>query len=130
MAGGQITYEFGYCPYDYAPQCCAVTVSPQSVSLSRAWNVSCTGAYAAVTRLLLVSILAAAFRLRSTSQPVDDSRSNAVMCCTAILGETDIELSLIMLVGLGKEEWPVRNAHRFWGLRYDSRSSSSIILCH
>lgn len=90
MAGGQITYEFGYCPYGYAPLCCAAIVSPQSVSLSRAWNVSCTGAYAAVTRLPLVSILAAAFRLRSTSQPVDDSRSNAVMCCTAILGETDI----------------------------------------
>lgn len=90
MAGGQVTYEFGYCPYDFNPVCCAAVVSTRSLSFSRAWNVSCTGAYAAVTRLPMVSILAAAFRPRSTSQRVDDSRSNAVMCCTAILGETDI----------------------------------------
>lgn len=28
MAGGQVTYEFGYCPYDFNPYCCAVAVSP------------------------------------------------------------------------------------------------------
>ncbi|KAL9063720.1 MAG: hypothetical protein Q9161_009305 [Pseudevernia consocians] len=27
MAGGQITYEFGYCPYGYAPRCCAVVAA-------------------------------------------------------------------------------------------------------
>lgn len=27
MAGGQITYEFGYCPYNYAPLCCAVVAA-------------------------------------------------------------------------------------------------------
>lgn len=27
MAGGQITYEFGYCPYDYKPFCCAATIA-------------------------------------------------------------------------------------------------------
>ena len=26
MAGGQITHEFGYCPYGYTPYCCAVGV--------------------------------------------------------------------------------------------------------
>ena len=33
MAGGQITYEFGYCPYNYAPLCCAVVVSYSGESL-------------------------------------------------------------------------------------------------
>lgn len=27
MAGGQVTYEFGYCPYDFSPYCCAVAVT-------------------------------------------------------------------------------------------------------
>lgn len=27
MAGGQITFEFGFCPYGYRPQCCAAVVS-------------------------------------------------------------------------------------------------------
>lgn len=27
MAGGQDTYEYGYCPYNYHPLCCAALVS-------------------------------------------------------------------------------------------------------
>ncbi|KAF6240850.1 hypothetical protein HO173_000642 [Letharia columbiana] len=27
MAGGQVTYEFGYCPYDFNPVCCAAVVT-------------------------------------------------------------------------------------------------------
>lgn len=27
MAGGQVTYQFGYCPYNFRPFCCAAAVS-------------------------------------------------------------------------------------------------------
>jgi len=26
MAGGQVTYGFGFCPYNYRPYCCAAIV--------------------------------------------------------------------------------------------------------
>lgn len=69
MAGGQVTYEFGYCPYNYRPYCCAVTVS----LLSHAWNL--IRAHVAVKRLPMVSTLAVAFRLKSMSQQNDISQS-------------------------------------------------------
>ncbi len=68
MAGGQVTYEFGYCPYNYRPYCCAVVVS----LLSHAWNLIC--AHVAVKRLPMVSTLAVAFRLKSMSQQVENSK--------------------------------------------------------
>ena len=72
MAGGQITYEFGYCPYDYKPFCCAATVGP----LASGWGF--IYAYTAVVRLLLVSRLAVAFPLKNTSQPTEESGPKAV----------------------------------------------------
>ena len=37
MAGGQVTYEFGYCPQGYKPFCCAAVVS----LLLDGWRVRC-----------------------------------------------------------------------------------------
>lgn len=73
MAGGQVIYEFGYCPYDFNLYRCAVTVRP----FSQAWNM--IGTYAAVKRLLTVSNLAVAFPLKSMSQPAEEYTSNAMI---------------------------------------------------
>ena len=35
MAGGQITYEFGFCPMNKAPLCCAVVVSFRNIGISK-----------------------------------------------------------------------------------------------
>ena len=75
MAGGQVTYEFGYCPYNYAPLCCAVVVSPLSLTSSKIW------AYAAVKRLLVVLTAAVAFQLRSMNRRVEDYRLYDVIYC-------------------------------------------------
>ena len=71
MAGGQVTYEFGYCPYGYRPFCCTAVVSP----LASSWRVIC--AYAAAFRLPLALILAVAFRLKSMN-PSSEAGSKAV----------------------------------------------------
>ena len=61
MAGGQITYEFGFCPMDKGPQCCAVVVSPPS----DAWNTICT--YVATKRPLRASPQVVTFPLKFIS---------------------------------------------------------------
>ena len=74
MAGGQITYEFGFCPMNKAPLCCAVVVSPTS----NAWNVICT--YVAAKRPRRASIPVVTFPLKFISRKSgsDGMRRDAV----------------------------------------------------
>ena len=74
MAGGQITYEFGFCPMNKNPVCCAVVVSPTC----NAWNVICT--YVAAKRPLRASILVVTFppKLNSRKSRSDGMRRDAV----------------------------------------------------